>query len=99
MHPVRAGSIPRITDKNFATQIGARGNDHTLCPVLPIQLGHNALDMAILHLNAHHLGLMDGKAGREFKGVFHIFVVALAVGLRRAWTAGPLPLFSIRLCR
>ena len=81
VHPIRTGSIPRITDKNFTTQIGARGNDHTLCAVLPVQLGHNALDMAVLHLNAHHLGLMDGKAGREFKGVLHIFVVALAVGL------------------
>ena len=81
VHPVRAGSIPRITDKNFTTQIGTRGNDHTLCAVLPVQLGHHALDMAVLHLNAHHLGLMDGKAGCEFKGVLHIFVVALAVGL------------------
>ena len=35
----------------------------------------------VLHLNAHHLGLMDGKAGRQLKGVLHIFVVALTIGL------------------
>ena len=27
-------------------------------------------------LNAHHLDLMDGKAGREFQCMLHIFMVA-----------------------
>ena len=81
MHAVRAGGIPRIAHKNFAAQIRAGGNDHALGAVLAVQLGHNALHMAVLRLNAHDLCLMDGKAGRPLKGMLHVFVVALAVGL------------------
>ena len=81
MHPVRAGGIPCITHKNFAAQIRAGGNDHALGAVFAVQLGHDALHTAVLGLNAHDLCLMDGKAGRQLKGVLHIFVVALAVGL------------------
>ncbi len=44
VHSVRAGRIPRIPDKNFAAQVGARGNDNTLGPIFPVELGHHALD-------------------------------------------------------
>ena len=81
VHPVRAGGVPCITHKNFAAQIRAGGNDHALGAVFPIQLGHDALHTAVLGLDAHDLCLMDGKAGRQLKGVLHIFVVALAIGL------------------
>ena len=81
MHSVRAGRIPRIPDKNFATQVGARGNDNTLCPIFPVELGHHALDSPLLHLDGNDFRLMDGKAGRQLQRVLHIFVVSLAVGL------------------
>ena len=81
VHAVRAGRIPRITDENLAAEVRSSSDDHALCAVLTVQLGDNALDAAVLHLDAHHLGLMDGKAGRQLKGVLHIFVVALAIGL------------------
>ena len=81
VHPVRAGGVPCITHKNFAAQIRAGGNDHAFGAVFPVQLGHNALHTAVLGLDAHNLSLMDGKAGREFQCMLHIFMVALAVGL------------------
>ena len=81
VHPVGAGGIPRIAHKNFAAEVGAGGDDHTFCTIFPVQLGDNALHAAILHLDRDHLCLMDGKARRQLKGVLHIFVVTLAVGL------------------
>ena len=81
VHAVRAGRIPRIAHKNFAAEVRTGGQHHALCGVLAVELGNDALHPAVFHLKAHHLGLMDGKAGREFKGVLHVFVVALAVGL------------------
>ena len=81
MHPVRAGGIPGIAHKNFAAQIRAGGQHHTLGAVLAVQLGDHALHMALLHLKAHYLGLMDGQTRGQFQRVLHVFVVALAVGL------------------
>ena len=81
VHSVRAGGIPRIPDKNFAAQVGARGNDNTLGPIFPVELGHHALDSPLLHLDGNDFRLMDGKAGRQLQRVLHIFVVSLAVGL------------------
>ena len=81
VHPVRAGGVPCITHKNFAAKVRAGSNDHALGAVFPVQLGHDALHTAVLGLDAHHLCLMDGKAGREFQCMLHIFMVALAVGL------------------
>ena len=81
MHPVRAGGVPRIAHKNFAAKVRAGGNDHAFGAVFPVQLGHNSLHTAVLGLDAHNLSLMDGKAGCQLKGMLHIFMVALAVGL------------------
>ena len=81
VHPVRAGGVPRIAHKNFAAKVRAGGNDHAFGAVFPVQLGHNALHTAVLGLDAHNLSLMDGKAGCQLKGMLHIFMVALAVGL------------------
>ena len=81
VHPVRAGSIPRIPHKNFATEVGACSNDHALGSVLAVQLGDNALHVAVFHLDGNHFRLMDGKAGRQFQRVLHIFVVTFTVGL------------------
>ena len=81
MHPIRAGRIPCVADKNFAAQIRAGRNDHTLCAVLTVQLGHDALDVPILDLDRDDLCLMDGKPGRQLQRMFHIFVIPLAVGL------------------
>ena len=81
VHSVRAGRIPRIPDKNFAAQVGARGNDNTLGSIFPVELGHHALDSPLLHLDGNDFRLMDGKAGRQLQRVLHIFVVSLAVGL------------------
>ena len=81
MHTVRAGGIPGIAHKDLAAQIGAGGQHHALCGVLAVELGNDALHMALLHLKAHYLGLMDGKAGGKLQCVLHVFVVAFAVGL------------------
>ena len=63
VHAVRAGGIPGIAHKDLAAQIGAGGQHHALCGVLAVELGNDALHPAVFHLKAHHLGLMDGKAG------------------------------------
>ena len=55
--------------------------NHALCAILPVQLGNDALHMAVLHLDGNDLRLMDGQPRRQLKGVLHIFMVALAVGL------------------
>ena len=81
VHSVRAGGIPRIAHKDLAAEVGARGDDHTFGPILAVQLGHNPLHMAVLHLDGDDLRLMDGQTRRQFQRMFHIFVVALAVGL------------------
>ena len=67
--------------KDLAAQIGAGGQHHALCGVLAVELGNDALHPAVFHLKAHHLGLMDGKAGGKLQCVLHVFVVAFAVGL------------------
>ena len=81
MHAVRAGGIPGIAHKDLAAQIGTGSQHHALCGVLAIELGNDALHPAVFHLKAHHLGLMDGKAGGKLQCVLHVFVVAFAVGL------------------
>ena len=48
---------------------------------IAVELGNDALHPAVFHLKAHHLGLMDGKAGGKLQCVLHVFVVAFAVGL------------------
>ena len=60
VHAVRAGRIPRIAHKNFAAEVRAGGQHHALGSVFAVQLGDNALHMAVLDLQRHHLGLMDG---------------------------------------
>ena len=37
--------------------------------------------MAVLHLDGNDFRLMDSQPRRQLKGVLHIFVVTLAVGL------------------
>ena len=81
VHAVRAGSIPRIAHKNFAAEVRAGGQHHALGGVFAVQLGDNALHMAVLHFQRHHLGLMDGQTRGLFQRVLHVFVVAAAVGL------------------
>ena len=81
VHAVRAGGIPGIAHKDLAAQIRAGGQHHALCGVLAVELGNDALHPAVFHLKAHHLGLMDGKAGGKLQCVLHVFVVAFAVGL------------------
>ena len=81
VHPVGAGSVPCIAHKNFSAEVGAGGDDHALCAILPVQLGNDALHMAVLHLDGNDFRLMDGQPRRQLKGVLHIFMIALAVGL------------------
>ena len=81
VHPIRAGRIPRIAHKNFAAEVRAGGQHHALGGVFAVQLGDNALHMAVLHFQRHHLGLMDGQTRGLFQRVLHVFVVAAAVGL------------------
>ena len=46
-----------------------------------MELGDHAFHMAVLHLDLHHLGLMDGQAGGQLQSVLHPGVVFLSVGL------------------
>ena len=81
VHPVGAGGVPCIAHKNFSAKVGAGGDDHALCAILPVQLGDDALHMAVLHLDGNDFRLMDSQPRRQLKGVLHIFMIALAVGL------------------
>ena len=81
VHPVRAGSIPRIAHEYFAAEVRTGGQHHALGGVLAVQLGDNALHMTVLDFQRHHLGLMDSQTRGLFQHVLHVFVVAAAVGL------------------
>ena len=81
VHAVRARRIPRIAHKNFAAEVRAGGQHHALGGVFAVQLGDNALHMAVFHFQRHHLSLMDGQPRGLFQRVLHVFVVAAAVGL------------------
>ena len=81
VHPVGAGGVPCIAHENFSAEVGAGGDDHALCAILPVQLGDDALHMAVLHLDGNDFRLMDSQPRRQLKGVLHIFMIALAVGL------------------
>ena len=78
---VRTGGIAGLSHKDAASQIGAGGDDHGLGAVEGPQPGDNAGDAAVFHGDVGDLGLLKFQIFAAFQEMFHVFVVALAVGL------------------
>ena len=81
MGAVGAAVIVGIAHKNASAQIGAGRNHDRPAGIVGVQVGVNAADLPVLHINADDLALMDSKVGGLFQRVLHPDMVALAVGL------------------
>ena len=81
MGAVGAAVIVGIAHKNAAAQIGAGRNHDRPAGIVGVQVGVNAADLPVLHINADDLSLMDIKVGGLFQRVLHPDMVSLAVSL------------------
>ena len=78
---VGAAVVVGFAHKDAPAQGGAGGNDTGLAAVVAAQRREDAHDLAVLHIHAHHLGLVNVQILGLFQGVFHPHVVPFAVGL------------------
>ena len=81
MGTIGAAVAVRITHKNAAAQICAGRNHDRPAGIVSVQVGVNAADLPVLHINADDFSLMDVKVGGLFQRVLHPDMVSLAVGL------------------
>ena len=78
---VGAAVIVGIPHKDAPAQVGAGGNDDGLAGVVAVQVREHAADLAVLHVHADDLALVDVEVGGLLQRVLHPDVVALAVCL------------------
>ena len=78
---VGAAVVVGLPHKDAAAQRGAGGNDAAVAAVVAAQRRHNAHNVAVLHIHAGDLRLVDVEVFGFFQGVLHPDVIPLAVGL------------------
>ena len=78
---VGAAVIVGVAHKDAPAQVGAGGNDDGLAGVVAVQVREHAADLAVLHVHADDLALVDVEVGGLLQRVLHPDVVALAVCL------------------